>query len=111
MAGRTFAVGDVHGDLVHLRRLLAALPPLAADDTIVFLGDYVDRGPMSAEVVAFIRTDLQTSVPARVVALRGNHEDGWLHVVRETWDGFVMPRGNGAFECYRSFVGGRQGPR
>jgi serine/threonine protein phosphatase 1 len=105
MAGRTFAIGDVHGDLVHLRKLLTVLPAIDAEDTIVFLGDYVDRGPMSAQVVEFIRSDLGTVVPARVVALRGNHEDAWLRVVRETWDGFVLPRGNGAFECYRSFAG------
>ncbi len=108
MAGRTFAIGDVHGDLVHLRTLLAVLPPLDGADTLVFLGDYVDRGPMSAEVVAFLRDDLPTRVSAKLVMLRGNHEDGWLRVVRGGWDGFVLPRGNGAFECYRSFAGGRQ---
>ena len=47
MAHRTFAVGDIHGDLAALRAVLAKLPPLDAEDTLVFLGDYLDRGPES----------------------------------------------------------------
>ena len=43
--------------------------------------------------------------PAKVVALRGNHEDAWLQVVDEGWPEFVLPRGNGCLECYRSFTG------
>lgn len=72
--GRTFAVGDA-GDLDGLERIFAALPPLEAADTIVFVGDSVDRGPSSARLVDFVRTLLRRA-PARVVALRGNHEDG-----------------------------------
>ena len=45
MAGRTFAIGDIHGDLAALELLLARLPTLTAEDTLVFLGDYIDRGP------------------------------------------------------------------
>ena len=43
--------------------------------------------------------------PAKVIALRGNHEDAWLQVVDKGWPEFVLPRGNGCFECYRSFAG------
>jgi hypothetical protein len=56
MAGRTFAIGDVHGDRAQLEVLLGRLPPLDAKDTIVFVGDYVDRGPQSAQVVIGIDT-------------------------------------------------------
>ena len=38
MAHRTFAVGDIHGDLAHLQKLFSCLPGLDNDDTIVFLG-------------------------------------------------------------------------
>ena len=107
MAGRTFAVGDVHGDLVHLSTLLARFPPLDAEDTIVFLGDYVDRGPDSKGVVAAVRT-LPEHTPAKVVALRGNHEDAWLRVIDQGWPEFVLPPGNGCLEAYRSFAGGPQ---
>lgn len=109
MAGRTFAIGDIHGDLASLRLLFERLPELGADDTVVFLGDYIDRGPDSAGVVAWVRGLMATS-PAKIVALRGNHEDAWLQVIDEGWPQFVFPRGNGCLETLRSFTGGEQPP-
>jgi serine/threonine protein phosphatase 1 len=105
MAGRTFAIGDIHGDLKHLLILLSRLPPLDAEDTLVFLGDYVDRGPDSAKVVEHVRA-LPSKTPAKVVCLRGNHEDAWLKVIEEGWPGFVLPPLNGCLAAYRSYVGG-----
>jgi serine/threonine protein phosphatase 1 len=105
MAQRTFAIGDIHGETTHLYKLMSCLPKLDAQDTIVFLGDYLDRGPASAEVVNFVRT-LHEKTPAKVVALRGNHEDAWLRVIDRGWDEFVTPPGNGCLSAYRSFVGG-----
>lgn len=104
MAGRTFAIGDIHGDLAALTTLFERLPPLTSDDTLVFLGDYIDRGPNSAGVVARVR-ELVSQSPAKVVCLRGNHEDAWLQVLDEGWPEFIMPRSNGCLECYRSFKG------
>jgi serine/threonine protein phosphatase 1 len=104
MAGRTFAVGDVHGDLVHLEALLGVLPPLDARDTLVFVGDYVDRGPRSAQVVELVRA-LPARTPARVVALRGSHEDAWLRVRRQGWLEFILPASNGCLATLRSFRG------
>ena len=105
MAQRTFAIGDIHGETKHLYKLMSCLPKLDAEDTLVFLGDYIDRGPASAEVVEFVRT-LHQKTPAKVVALRGNHEDAWLRVLDRGWDEFVTPPGNGCLAAYRSFVGG-----
>lgn len=105
MAGRTFAIGDIHGDIHAVWRLLAKFPELDADDTIVFLGDYLDRGPRSKDVIDYVRR-LPYETPARVIALRGNHEDAWLRVVERGWDGFVLPPINGCLAAYRSFVGG-----
>ena len=73
----TFAIGDIHGNVDALRDLLARLEPqLASDDEVVFLGDYIDRGPDSKacidEVPAFRRR-----VRAAVTCLLGNHEE-WL---------------------------------
>jgi serine/threonine protein phosphatase 1 len=68
--GRHLAIGDIHGCI----RALATLVDLVAirhDDTIVTLGDYVDRGPDSRAVLDFV-IDLGTS--CNHVALRGNHE-------------------------------------
>jgi len=106
MAGRTFAVGDIHGDIQQLFVLLSKLPTLDQNDTIVFLGDYLDRGPASAQVVDYVRK-LHTQTAAKVITLRGNHEDAWLRVVEKGWDGFVLPPLNGCLAAYRSFVGGQ----
>ena len=72
------AVGDVHGCADELRVLLNKLP-LTPDTTIVFLGDYVDRGPASAAV---IDTLLELSSRVNVVALMGNHEAMFLDYLR-----------------------------
>jgi len=106
MTNRTFAIGDIHGDSRHLEALLAQLPALDADDTIVFLGDYVDRGPDSAGVVALVRDGLRARTPAKIVALRGSHEDAWLRIRDRGWPEFVLPVGNGCLATYRSFTGG-----
>lgn len=105
MAGRTFAVGDIHGELSHLQLILDRLPTLTEEDTLVFLGDYVDRGPHSAQVVRWMM-DAPNHTPAKIVALRGNHEDSWLRVIDDGWDGFCMPPLNGCLAALRSFVGG-----
>ena len=103
MAGRTLAIGDIHGELFHLRTLMSRLPKLDAEDTIVFLGDYIDRGPHSKQVVEYVRY-LPKMTRAKVVALRGNHEDAWLRVRRQPWPEFVRPRTHGCLAAYRSFV-------
>lgn len=64
--GKTYVMTDIHGRLEPLKALLAQIPEGAK---IVFLGDYVDRGSESREVVALVR-----SLP-NTVCLRGNHED------------------------------------
>lgn len=105
MAGRTFVVGDLHGDIAALRTLVAKMPTLGADDTLVFLGDYVDRGPASAEVVEVVR-GIERNAGFQVVCLRGNHEDAWLRVLERGWDEFVFPPSNGCLATMRSFLGG-----
>ncbi|MBL8605633.1 MAG: serine/threonine protein phosphatase [Myxococcales bacterium] len=103
-SGRTFAIGDIHGDLDALERVLAKLPPLTADDTVVFLGDFVDRGGNSAGVVARVRAYPET-VAARVITLRGNHEDMWVECWKNPNPAFLLPRKNGCVDTYRSFAG------
>ena len=82
VAGRTFAIGDIHGDLAALTKLFDGLPELTADDTVVFLGDYIDRGPDSAGVVAWSGSSSRPP-RRRSSRLRGNHEDAWIQVADE----------------------------
>ena len=72
----TFAIGDIHGCLDKLRRLLAACEARAAGRParFVFLGDYIDRGPDSRGVVELLLRRQQQAQPGTVVCLRGNHE-------------------------------------
>jgi len=105
MVDRTFVVGDIHGDLSALRKVLARMPQPDAEDTLVFLGDYLDRGPDSAGVVDFILNVLPQHTPARIVTLRGNHEDAWVKVMAGEWPDFVMPPANGCLQTMQSFLG------
>lgn len=105
MAGRTFVFGDIHGELDLLRTVVGRLPLLDADDTLVFLGDYLDRGPRSDEVVRVVRA-FARELGCQVVALRGNHEDAWLRVIDQGWPEFVLPAGNGCLATLRSYTGG-----
>jgi serine/threonine protein phosphatase 1 len=102
MGERTFVIGDIHGELGHLRRLVSRMPDVGASDTVVFLGDYVDRGPRSREVVDAVR-GLDRDTGCKVVCLRGNHEDAWLRVVDEGWPGFVLPPGNGCIATLNAY--------
>jgi len=73
--GRLFAVGDIHGCPDELRAMLNAIAPQAGD-TVVFIGDYIDRGPNARDVVEQL-LDLE-QCGAETVFLKGNHEDMML---------------------------------
>ncbi len=68
--GRTFAIGDIHGHHQQLVNLIDAIAP-NADDTLIFLGDYVDRGPDSKAV---IDTIIALQSVCEIIMLKGNHE-------------------------------------
>lgn len=76
---RTWAIGDVHGCERALVALLEVLAP-TADDTLVFLGDVVDRGPSTRGVIERL---LALSHTCRVVGVLGNHEEMLLTALRE----------------------------
>lgn len=77
----TFSMTDIHGRYDLLLKALYAINqtyPDCPDRKFVFCGDYVDRGPQSAEVVQHI---MDMSESEEVVALRGNHEDMFVEYV------------------------------
>jgi serine/threonine protein phosphatase 1 len=75
MSPITFAIGDIHGCLDKLQRLLATCEARAAarPKRFVFLGDYVDRGPDSRGVIELLM-EREAAQPGTMVCLRGNHE-------------------------------------
>lgn len=69
-----YAIGDIHGCARELNLLLKQIAP-KPNDTVVFLGDYIDRGPDSKSVIDLI---LALKKKTNVVALKGNHEQLFL---------------------------------
>jgi hypothetical protein len=72
---RIFIIGDIHGCFIEMQRLLEKAD-LTDDDRIIALGDIVDRGPETPEVLKFFRTQPGTS------SLMGNHERKHIHSLR-----------------------------
>lgn len=72
ITGPAYVIGDVHGNLIDLIRILRAIT-FKPDNYIVFLGDTVDRGTFSLEVITIILATFLAN-PNKVVILRGNHE-------------------------------------
>jgi len=67
---RTIAIGDIHGCTKAVSALIDAIEP-NQEDLLVFLGDYVDRGPDSRGTIDFL---LSLENSHKTVFLRGNHE-------------------------------------
>jgi serine/threonine protein phosphatase 1 len=85
----TYAIGDIHGNLLALDSLLAQIEPeLKSADTVVFLGDYIDRGPDSKGCVDRILR-FRDEAPCPVIGLLGNHEQWMLRTfddpLRHSW--------------------------
>ena len=106
MSARVIAVGDVHGCLAPLRTLMEAIAPVAGD-TVVLLGDLVNRGPDSAGVLNWVH---EYNGPAELVVLRGNHDDMMLEARRslaedEDADAASMWIAMGGRETLASYTG------
>lgn len=105
---RIYAVGDVHGYLERLQRIhgairddLQARP--CADAVVVHLGDYIDRGPDSAGVIALLLAGPPAPGVA-VVNLCGNHESLLLQALDDGGPGAVDDwLRNGGLETLRSW--------
>ena len=67
---RRYVIGDIHGCGKALRSLVDEISP-TKDDELIFLGDYVDRGPDSRGVIDQL---IELRDHYRVILLRGNHE-------------------------------------
>jgi serine/threonine protein phosphatase 1 len=83
---RVLAIGDIHGAYNALLALESAVG-LSADDLLITLGDYVDRGPDSAGVLDWL---IERRAKGKLVALLGNHERMMLdarsdYLARESW--------------------------
>ncbi len=99
------AIGDIHGCAATLEALLERLAP-SAEDHVVFVGDYIDRGPASRQVIDRL---LRLREEVRCTFLRGNHEafmlaylDAGGQRLSRLW------RTNGGAATLRSYLNGRE---
>ena len=69
---RALAISDIHGCYLTFRHLVEDVVALSKDDSLFLLGDYIDRGPRSAELVEYIIGLSQSGF--NVTCLMGNHE-------------------------------------
>ena len=77
MMEKIFAIGDIHGCLNKLEELMGKIPADRDGELLVFLGDYIDRGRDSREVVDFV-ISLNENFRS-IVYLMGNHERMFLN--------------------------------
>lgn len=109
---RTFAVGDIHGHRDKLDDLLPKLFERAKPgDSLVFVGDYIDRGPDSRGVVERVIELQEGEWPGPVVTLKGNHEWMFLDYVSEErrFEPQVWAR-NGGIQTIQSYADGELPP-
>jgi serine/threonine protein phosphatase 1 len=103
---RAYVIGDVHGRLDLLERLLAEIERDLVERPsrkalLVFLGDLIDRGPHSAQVIERLRT---YGVPGlRTVFLLGNHEEVLLRILAGDAALITQWRWFGGAECLESY--------
>jgi serine/threonine protein phosphatase 1 len=98
-----YIIGDIHGYFNRLVNLFNKVTArIREDDTLIFLGDYIDRGNHSYEVLDFLVQISQTS-SLNSVFLKGNHEDMFLSYLRGDDDGgsFIL---NGGDATVRSYI-------
>src|SRR4051794_40230598 len=79
----TYAIGDVQGCYDELQELLSRVAFRPAQDRLWFVGDLVNRGPKSLEVLRFVR-----SLEERAIVVLGNHD---LHLITQA-EGVERPR-------------------
>jgi diadenosine tetraphosphatase ApaH/serine/threonine PP2A family protein phosphatase len=102
LAGEFVVVGDIHGDIDTLLRIFnkKGHPP---DASYVFLGDYVDRGQFSCEVV-FLLFALKVMFPDKMHLIRGNHECRSVTKIhgfrKECIDAFSLDTYNLIMNCF-----------
>lgn len=101
---QTAFIGDVHGRLQPLLGILDELKSRHISHA-VFLGDYINKGPESAQVLEHL---IAVSESSSVTLLRGNHESAFLDALQTNNLAPFLKMGGAA--TVRSYVGGNVGP-
>ncbi len=99
MNNQIVAIGDIHGCVRSLKTIWNKLKPYK-EATHVFIGDYIDRGPESSQVVDFL---LDVRYDRNCVFLRGNHEQMLLDALkRNEMDNWIYNGGDSTLKSYNN---------
>lgn len=98
-ADNIFAIGDIHGCFDKLAALMEKIPICFGQDKLVFLGDYIDRGPDSFNVVEYL-INLKKRY-RNIIFLKGNHEDMLANYLSGT--GIINFLANGGQQTLESY--------
>jgi len=99
---RTFAIGDIHGGLKALLQVLNKIE-VTEEDTLIFLGDYVDGWSEAAQVVNFL---IDLSKKINCIFIKGNHDvwcENWLKDANDVNASWFMHGGKETIESYEEF--------
>ena len=96
---KIFAIGDIHGCLEKLEELMSKIVIDSQNDTLVFIGDYIDRGKSSKEVVDYV-INLKGKYK-NVVCILGNHEQMFMQYLDGVDEGLYL--GNGGINTISSY--------
>jgi len=93
-----YAFGDIHGEYWKLKKLIDKLN-IDKSDTLIFLGDYIDRGAMSFNVIEYL---IELDKEYNCVFVLGNHEDMLLDYMYGIYEKvFIVNGGLKTIESYR----------
>lgn len=108
---RVIAIGDIHGQRTRLAGLMASIDDYrkrkpAEEEHIVFLGDFVDRGPYSAQIIEYLRERAKKAKTAKhsEIFLHGNHEELLLDGLDHAGKRHDMWWRNGGMQTVESYL-------
>jgi serine/threonine protein phosphatase 1 len=101
----TYIIPDTHGCLITLKCLLEEKIGISKDDHIYFLGDYIDRGLFSAQLVDYIINLKESGY--HIHTIRGNHEQMLLDAIGNSsaLNDWILNTGNLTLNSYKDFIG------
>lgn len=97
---KTFVIGDTHGCYDEFLSLIESMNPDLRKDRLVMLGDYIDRGLKSWEMINEIIWLHKIYGRRNVILLRGNHEQMAIQYINRNNENYLF---NGGYETIRSF--------
>ena len=100
MKEKLYAIGDIHGCINELRQLVESIARIMPGDAVVFLGDYIDRGENSREVIDYIM-DMRNS-GMDITTLRGNHEEMLIETYENDnkWYNWLLNGGSSTLDSF-----------